>query len=449
MTSILAILITLGIVIFFHELGHFLVAKWVGVKVETFCLGFGPKIFGFKYHETEYKISILPFGGYVKIAGEYPDQEKTGAPDEFFSKPPFERIKIVAAGPAFNLLIAVPLYILVALIGFSVPVVPNIVGEVREGSLAKLAGIKIKDEIVALEEEKVSNWYEFLEAVEKNPSKELKLTILRDGVEMRIEIKSEKEIKADDLGLDSLVPAEIGSLRGGFPAKEAGLLKGDLITYIDSEPILRWDDMVRIIHQSPEKELKMGIKRGEEEFFLNITPAANELPTADGKIEKVGLIGISPKTETERLGLYQAVTGGFLQTYATIKLNLFVLQKLLTAQISFKNVAGPVGISQMASEQAKEGLGGFLAFVAFLSVGLGILNLLPIPIVDGGSILLFVIEKIRGKMVSLKTQKALHYVGIVFLLSLAVLATSNDFSRISKTKAFKEKKEQVIEWIGR
>lgn len=447
MITILAILMTLGIVIFFHELGHFLVAKWVGVRVETFCLGFGPKIFGFKYKETEYKLSILPFGGYVKIAGEYPDQEKTGAPDEFFSKPPFERIKIVAAGPLFNLLIAVPLYILVALIGFPVVVAPNIVGEVREGSLAGVAGIKIKDEIVALGEEKVSDWYEFLKAVEKNPSKELKIAILRDGVEKRIEIKSEKEIRADDLGLDTLVPPLIGSLKGGFPAKEAGLLKGDLITSIDSESIFRWDDMVRIIHQSPEKELRMGIKRQGKEFFINITPTASELPSADGKIKKVGLIGISPKTETERLGLYQAVIGGFLQTYATIKLNLFVMQKLITAQISFKNVAGPVGISQMASEQAKEGLGGFLAFVAFLSVGLGILNLLPIPIVDGGVILLFIIEKIRGKMVSLKTQKALHYAGLILLLSLAVLATSNDFSRISKTKAFKEKKERVIEWI--
>lgn len=425
MITVVAAIFVLGVVIFFHELGHFLLAKKEGIKVEQFSLGFPPKLFGFKRGETEYIISAIPLGGYIKMAGENPEEELRGEPWEFRSAPVKKRMKIVLAGPLLNFVLGLVLFSLIPMIG--IPTYSNVIGKVEKDSLAQLAGILAGDKIIKINDKPTPNWTVLIETISAASGK-IKLIIWRDNrmIEKEIEIVKDKEI-----GMLPYVSTKIKNVIKGYPAQKAGLKEGDVVTTINGKQISQWDEMAKIIRQNPGKELIFGIKRDEKEKILKIIPAAKPFYDADKKKEiKVGSIGITSCSLIYRLNPLSAIFQGILQTLATIQVIYTILGQLLCGSLSYKLLAGPIGIVQMSGEQAQLGLIYLFGFIAMLSVNLGVINLLPLPVLDGGHVLFLIIEKIRGKAMSVKTQTAIQWVGMTIIICLVVFISNNDIRRL-------------------
>lgn len=378
MTVIYAIIV-LGILIFVHELGHFLVAKLMGVSVEKFSLGFGPKLIGKKIGETEYLLSAFPLGGYVKMFGEggfieggeshhAPDDEQTDATPatepvlreltaeeksrSFAHKPPLARIAIVMAGPVFNLLFAWLIFMLLYTMG--VPAITARIGEV------------IKDK----------------------------------------------------------------------PAARAGIQKGDLISSINNKPVTRWDDIAEGVVASKGQPLSIVVKRGQQDISYTITPEPRISKNLFGEKVNGYAIGVASAGEvvTEYFSPAQAIVKGSEQTWKVIDLTFMSLVKMLQRVVPMDSVGGPIMIAKMAGEQASAGVGSFLAFMALLSINLGVLNLLPVPVLDGGHLLFFFIEWIFRRPVPQKIREYAQQIGMVLLLGLMVLAFYNDIIRYFVTR---------------
>jgi regulator of sigma E protease len=356
--DLLGILTTIGyfipvifIVILVHELGHFLAAKSVGIRVERFSIGFPPKMVGRKFGETEYCLSWVPLGGYVKMAGmidESLDSGKglTGAPWEFMSKPTWAKIFVVSAGVIMNFILAFALY---------------------------------------------------------------------TGVTMA-------------RGVGETGAAIVGSLAPGYPAEEVGLEVGDVVTAIDGAPISTWLEMVDLIHRRPEEPTEIALRRGAEEFSVVVVPRRGQLPM-DGELVEVGLIGIGPELVFKKVGVGRAVSEGWLSTKGAFNLVITSIRLLISGQASVKDLSGPVGIAKMSAESAKAGMSALLAFVAFISVNIGFLNILPIPALDGGHLIMVLWEGFARRPISNKVKLAIQQVGMVFILLLMVLIIFNDFTK--------------------
>jgi regulator of sigma E protease len=347
--SILAAVVGLGVLIVFHEFGHFLLAKLSGVGVLTFSVGFGPKLWVKKKGETEYALSAFPLGGYVKMVGEDPEEEVKAVDLErsFAHKSLLKRVAIVAAGPGFNLLLAVFLLMVVFLF-YGVPVLSNLVGAVEPES----------------------------------------------------------------------------------PAAQAGIQKGDRIVAVDGQAVTGWDDLSSAIKQSSGKPLGLRIQRGGQEAAMTVQPRKREVKNIFGELKEDWMIGIGSQVSIEKGDPGLAVSRAFVQTYEYSKLTLIGLYKMITREVSPRNLGGPILIAQMAGQQAQEGIGSFLAFLAVLSINLGVLNLLPVPVLDGGHLFFFAIEAIIGRPVSLKYREKAQQVGMFLLLLLMIFAFANDIFRL-------------------
>ena len=347
--GIFAAILVFGLLIFFHELGHFIVAKLKNVYVERFSIGFGPIIYKRKFGETEYALSLLPLGGYVKMHGEDPKDivDETLKEKSFSNKPLWARVQIVSAGPIFNFLLAVLLFYIVFMIG--IPKLLPIIGEIQ-----------------------------------------------RD-----------------------------------MPAY--GILKeGDKILAINNIPIEYWDDMSEFIKKSPEGELEFDIERDGKRMTVKMTPSLSETPNIFGEKIKVGLIGVSPKgtIETVRYNPIRSIYLAIDRTYEITKLTLIGIVKLIQRVVPADNIGGPIMIFQMARDTAKAGINSLLVFTAVISINLAILNLLPIPILDGGHLFFYMIEAIIRRPVSLKAREVSQMVGLALILALTFFAFYNDILRI-------------------
>jgi regulator of sigma E protease len=347
--SILAAVVGLGVLIVFHEFGHFLLAKLSGVGVLTFSVGFGPKLWVKKKGETEYALSAFPLGGYVKMVGEDPEEEVKAVDLErsFAHKSLLKRTAIVAAGPGFNLLLAVFLLMVVFLF-YGVPVLSNLVGAVEPDS----------------------------------------------------------------------------------PAAQAGIEKGDRIVAVDGQAVTAWDDLSSAIKQSGGQPLALRVQRSGEEVAMTVQPRKREVKNIFGELKEDWMIGIGSQVSIEKSDPGLAVSKAFIQTYEYSKLTLIGLYKMVTREVSPRNLGGPILIAQMAGQQAQEGIGSFLAFLAVLSINLGVLNLLPVPVLDGGHLFFFAVEAIIGRPVSLKYREKAQQVGIFLLLLLMIFAFANDIFRL-------------------
>ena len=351
---ILPFVLVLGIMIFFHELGHFLVAKYFGVKVLKFALGFGPVLVGKTVGETEYSIRYFPLGGFVKMLGEgiEEEDEEDLPPDDdersFSNKHPLKRMAIVAAGPAFNLVLALLLYYGVYLIS---------------------------------------------------------------GIEVRL--------------------PEIGEVTEDSPAQHAGLLKGDLISAIDGQEIESWSELRGLIADKAGIPLTFTVKRDGQYATLSVTPKETILQNEFGEPIKASIIGIKDagKFKKIELGLWQAARESVLETARWIKLTFLVIGKLLIGDMSIKTLGGPILIGQMTGQIVQENIGFIFPFMAIISINLGILNLFPIPILDGGLIVFLLIELIIGKPLSIKKQELAQKVGLFLLILLMVIVLYNDVTR--------------------
>ena len=349
--SAFAFLIVLGILIFFHEFGHFLIARLFGVGVEKFSLGFGPRLIGKKIGITDYRLSLVPLGGYVKMVGEEPDEELDPKliPLSFTHKSVLKRILIVFAGPLFNVLLAILIFFVIALASGILILKPS-VGSVKEGSPAALAGFK----------------------------------------------------------------------------------KGDLITAIDGVPVETWEEMADRIMGSNGRPLEIALARSEGALALRVTPEPIITKNLLGEDIRRYVIGIGTAGETysKKLTLLESVSESFRQTYTIVELMVVIVAKLLTGGISIDTVGGPIMIAQMAGDQAKAGISSLLQFIAVISVNLAVINLLPIPVLDGGHLLFFLIEAVKGRPVNLKVREISQQVGMVILIMLMILVFYNDITRL-------------------
>jgi regulator of sigma E protease len=418
----------IGILVFVHEFGHFIMAKRAGVRVEKFSLGMGPKLFGYKKGDTEYIISALPLGGYVKMAGENPDEEPTGAPDEFQSKTVWQRAKIAATGPLTNILLAFLVMPLVFMVG-TYSEGPAKVGYVESGSPAERAGFMAGDVIEKINGRSINDWTKALSLIAVNPDTDVIVTIDRRGERKTFTLRPQTatELKIGMSGLIPDMPAEIGRLKPGFPAEKAGIQLNDKIIAVNGTTIYHWNQFSSLVRESKGKKLSIAIERAGKRTEIDVTPQEDS-----GRY----VIGVEPivKLVFKKYGFLESLRLGFDKTIESVDLTLITLKKLLTFNLSIKTLGGPVMIAQMSGQAAAAGLSSFLSLLAIISISLGILNLLPIPVLDGGLILFLIIEAIRKKPLSRRVMEVSQSIGAAVLITLIAVVSYNDVMRMFFSK---------------
>ena len=358
LTTIISTAIVLGIIIFVHELGHFLLAKKLGVGVLKFSLGFGPKLVGRKIGETEYQIAVFPLGGFVKPLGEDPNEElkEEDRHRSLWAQPIWKRALIFGSGSFFNLLLAVAIF---STINISV-------------------------------------------------------------------------------GIPSTPPSTIGEVSSGLPAEKAGLKKGDIVLSIDGAQVSKWEELAKIIRTSKGKELLIKIKRNGEILEFRVTPQASKDKNMFGEEFSTFVIGIKSSGEivVQKVNPFIAVGHGFLQTWQIIELTIVGVVKLIERVIPAKTIGGPILIAQLAGEQAKRGLLSFALFMALISISIGIFNLFPIPVLDGGHFLFLGLEAVLRRPISIKKMEIAQQVGLIFIILLMLFAFYNDLIRVFSPGGF-------------
>jgi regulator of sigma E protease len=429
---ILPTLIFLAIAIIFHELGHFLACKLLGIRVEVFSFGFPPKLIGKKWGETEYAISAIPLGGYVKIAGQDPTEELTGAPDEFVSHPLWHRSLVVIAGPLFNILVALLITFVVFVVGFQINIFPNIVGIVKPHSIAEQAGLQVGDKISEINKKEIKGWGELNNLYDTKTS-QINLTIIRQGVTSQIILPTidEKTAKGElenDYGIYPYIPNSYVDVDMVYPntiAYRAGLRQGDQILAINNiDGATTYWKIIEGIHNSGNQPITLKVRRGQQLLQLSATP---EFAAKDAKYATIGFIIKAPTKEIIRFSPSESFKLAFVNLFNTVVVMGKGISYVFIGKLPFSSVFGSLpAMAIFAQQAAKNGLADYFQLVAALSISLGVINLVPFPVLDGGHLLYFAIEKIRRKPLSIKTLEILTKFGVAVLVSFMIYLMVND-----------------------
>ncbi|MBN1503546.1 MAG: RIP metalloprotease RseP [Candidatus Eisenbacteria bacterium] len=425
-------IIVLGVLVFVHELGHFTAAKALGVRVLKFSLGFGPRLVGFKRRGTDYVIAAFPMGGYVKMAGENPESgESTGAPDEFLAKPWWARMVIALAGPAMNLVFAFVACSLMYVVGIRYIDFESVVGKVQPGSLAAQYGFSEGDRVLKVDGTDVKSWTEFMDKLMASKA-DLTASVLVEGARGRLDVTvrlADRAAVLKDLTPVSSPPV-VGSVTAGLPGYERGLKPGDRIVSVDGVEVQTWEQLAEMIHRRPDREVALVIQRDDARFEQTVTPVKQEV---EG-LGEIGFIGISPRATaygTVRAAGVKVLALGASSTVEMVGQAYAGLFRLVLRPSQIRrSIAGPVTIVQMSGDQARRGLGNLLYFVAFVSIALVVVNLLPIPIMDGGHVMFCLVEGLRGKALSMSKQLVLQRIGLAIVGTLILFSFWVDFARI-------------------
>ncbi|KZZ45831.1 zinc metallopeptidase RseP [Thalassolituus sp. HI0120] len=445
--TLLYFIIAISVLVVIHEYGHFWVARRCGVKVLRFSVGFGNPLWSWKDKQgTEYSIAPIPLGGYVKMLDEREGAVPEHLLDQAFTqKPAWQRIAIAAAGPIANFLFAILAYWFLFVSGTS-GVVP-VVGDVTPDSPAAMAGIRSGDEIVAVADETTESWQEVSWQLVNfiGEDANIPVTLMSPaGGQRSVNVRVSAWLSDSDapdplfgLGLRPRlpeIPAKIGQIVDNGRAQAAGVQTEDIIVAIDGVAVESWQQVVGKIHAAPEKVMRWQVERGDDVIELRLTPAGKT--AADG--QTIGFAGIGPYPvsypqswiTTSHASIGQGLMLGFERTGELIGFTLESLWKMIRGDVSVKNLSGPITIAKVAGASASGGLESFIGFLALLSVSLGVLNLLPVPMLDGGHILFYSAEMLTGKPLPEKVQIAAIKFGMLLLLSLMLVAFYNDISRL-------------------
>ncbi|RZP01815.1 MAG: RIP metalloprotease RseP [Gammaproteobacteria bacterium] len=447
--TILSFILLISVIVGIHELGHFLTARYFGIHVLKFKIGFGKELFSIKDKQNcSYSFGVLPLGGYVQMLGENNNSDQEEG-DTLPNKKSYqeatagERAAVTAAGPIANFILAIFIYFTLALIGTTQ--LSSYVGEVFPDSLAEENGIKIKDKILKIDDQSVEGFNDINLILSKRIGDTglIEIIYLSEGREYKKLISinnwlAEEGQKAPNLvlGIQPFIPPIVGSLQDDGPAFRSGMTEGDLIQSINGEEINSWQDLSGILAELPNQMIEVGILRGQERLSLVLETSSylNQQGIEKGRIGILASNNLmqwpSEYTIEKKENLFGAALVGVKDTYKYTVLIISSIGKMISGSISADNLGGPIQISVLAGSAAKAGYVTFLSMIALLSINLGLLNLLPVPILDGGQLLMIAIEKIKGSPVSELTLEYSLRIGIVLIISLMVFAFANDIARL-------------------
>jgi regulator of sigma E protease len=425
--SLVAVAFVLGVMVLIHEWGHYIVAKKLGVTVKVFSIGFGKRLWGWHKNGTDYRISALPFGGYVKMAGDNPLEATTNDPGEFLNHPRWHRFLIALAGPAVNILFAIVMLGLIFHYRYERPL-PAVVGTVEQGSPVQQAGLQPGDRIKAIAGKQDPNWQDIMAAIALNPNQPVEMTIERGGQEQTIRFAPKVETP-DQTGSPDFEPAQpmtVTQLVPGDPAEKAGIRVGDTITKVDGHPVFSVIGLRKHLQTANGGPVQIELSRKGELLTLQVTPKNGG--TAEKPLYQIGML--SNPIEVVRLPWTQAFAQSWTENKQNALLIVELLKKMVERKVSMKAMSGPVGIAQMSGQAARSGFPTLLAFMCLISINLGVMNLLPIPILDGGVILLLAIEGLMRRDISLNIKERIYQASFVFLVVFAAIVVFNDISKM-------------------
>jgi regulator of sigma E protease len=429
-TNILAFLFVLGVLIFVHELGHFVMARRIGVRVLTFSLGFGPKLLSFRRGDTEYCVSAIPLGGYVKMAGESPEDARTGSSDEFLSKSKWQRFQVLVMGPVMNIALAVVVMALVLMQGARLPAVldhPAAIGSFEPNSVAQAAGVEVGDVVVKVDDKEVPAWRQFEMAIAMRAHRTVTLGIDRRGqrIERQVVPVAVDRFETGSIGVIPVLNPQVAEINEGTPGFEAGLRAGDVVIGAAGEVNPPYNRLIEIIKAHDGKPLPLVVRRGSER--LTITPVPRPI---DGQV-RIGANLSEAEFKTVEPGPIEAVKLSVKQNWEWSSMIFETLGGLFTRETSVKQLMGPVAIADLSGRAAQQTTWiPLFTLMAMISLNLGLLNLMPIPVLDGGHIAILALEGVSRRDFSMKVKEKMLLAGFVLLLTLMVTVIYNDLMRI-------------------
>jgi len=433
LTTILSFLAVLGVLIFIHELGHYLAARHVGVRVEAFSIGFPPTAWGKQVGETEYRISWVPIGGYVKLFGQNVNDENPNDPTNYAAKSLFQRLYILAAGPAMNLLFALIFMPLVFLIGMDMPAYlkePPLIQNVQQGSFAQEIGIHANDEILAVNGTYVKNWEELHSELAKVSTEEtLTMEVDRAGSLVIMEGSGTAFQNAGSMGWSPFLAPVVGEFTEQSPAMKAGIQAGDKVTRVNSQPIMDWSEISPAVQQfmhesvnnveTATKTLTVELERNGDIQFVEVAPYL------EPKSQR-WLLGMSMLKISRSFSFGESVILGTSRLWFLTKATFGFLGQMFQGEGSMDDLGGPVKIGMVIGDAVRSGIAELFFLMSFISLQLGIFNLLPIPALDGGHIFMLLVEKFKGGPLSSALREKTQMVGFSLLISLMIFVTWND-----------------------
>ena len=425
LTSLVAVVAVLGFMILIHEFGHYAVAKWLGVRVEQFAIGFGKRLIGFRRGETDYRINAIPLGGYVKMSGENPMDERSDDPREFMNHSRWHRFLIAIAGPTMNILLAIVLLTTVYMVHYEYPAVydqPTVIGWVLKDSAAAKSGLQIGDRITRIEDIQNPTWEQVDLKEALNPGQDLNVQIERDGNVLSKTVTPEPS-GLDRIGYAGWAPKEknvtITDLQPDMPAEKAGLKEGDEIVALDGKPVPALAAMVESLEVSKDRPIALTVLRDGQQKTVTVQPVLSD------KRYRIGIGSMQTKVKTLPFGA--ALDLSLHENRQNALLILELVKKMVQHKISVRSIEGPIRIGQAAGEAARrKGWTPLMGLTAAISLNLGIFNLLPIPILDGGVILFLLIEGLMRRDISMNIKERVYQTAFVFLVLFAAMVIFND-----------------------
>jgi len=429
--NILAVVFVLGVMILVHELGHFLAAKFFNVRVDVFSFGFGPRLFGKKYGETDYRVCVLPLGGYVKMAGEQPGDERTNDPREFMSKPRWQRLVIALMGPLFNMALAVALLVGLFMVRFERLAIQQqdaVLGDVEAGSPAAKAGLRENDRIVTIDGKQWPNWEDVTMKIVASTNRPVQLRVDRGGKQFDVALTPTADGSSGIgyAGWSEQVPIQLGEVMKGLPGEKAGLKTGDVLVAVDGQPIRSGHKLPEVLQQGAGRPVRLEYQRDGQTRTAALTPVYHR-GEDDASRWRIG-VELKPKYDriTTRLGFVDALRESIDQNRKNATLIFGFLQGIVQRRMSARSLEGPIGIARLSRQAAQQGAADLALLMSAISLNLGIFNLLPIPILDGGVIALLLLESVMRRDLSLAVKERIVQAGFVFLMLLFVFVIYND-----------------------